>query len=193
MKNCLLCDSKLKLTASWQQIIHGEKTKSICTNCRELFEKSQMPNSLYRYNEAMKKYLHQLKFLQDCRLTIVFAKELQQAIKRYEVDIIMPIPMHVKRLRQRTFAHVDELLKSANLPFEHLLEKTTTERQSDKNKQQRLQMENLFRLKPTVEIAGKRILIVDDLWTTGTTIQHATKILQQAQVKSVHYLTLIKG
>ena len=60
---------------------------------------------------------------------------------------IVPIPMHPEKKIERTFAHIDELLKSANIPFTHLLEKTETEAMGEKSKQQRLAMDPLFTIK----------------------------------------------
>ena len=65
--------------------------------------------------------------------------------------------MHPEKRIQRTFAHVDELLKSARIPFTHLLEKTGTEAMGEKSKQQRLAMEPLFTLKPGTTITTRNL------------------------------------
>ena len=78
----------------------------------------------------MREYLHQFKFLQDVLLAGVFANELRTHLKGN--PIIVPIPMHPEKKIQRTFAHVDELLKSARIPYTHLLEKMDTEAMGEK-------------------------------------------------------------
>ena len=52
--------------------------------------------------------------------------------------------MHPLKQQERTFSHTDELLKAAHIPFIQLLEKTTTETQSSKNREQRIQAAPLF-------------------------------------------------
>ena len=98
----------------------------------------------------MREYLHQYKFLQDVALASVFANELRTILKGNAT--IVPIPMHPEKKIQRTFAHVDELLKSARIPFTHLLEKTETEAMGEKSKAERLAMEPLFTLKPGITV-----------------------------------------
>lgn len=193
MTHCVLCERLLIHQSSWQRFLFGGKKDTICPKCRAEFEKTDAKNSLYQYNEAMKKYIHHYKFLKDIRLATVFADELAIAIKQYDVDVVMPIPMHEQREKERSFAHVDEYLKVANIRYEHLLSKTTSVRQSGKNKEQRLNSSPLFKMKSAVDLSNKKILIVDDLYTTGTTIKHATRILHEANALSVEYFTLIKG
>ena len=147
--------------------------------------------SLYTYNEAMREYLHQFKFLQDVALASVFANELRTLLKGNAT--IVPIPMHPEKRIQRTFAHVDELLKSARIPFTHLLEKTGTEAMGEKSRAQRLAMEPLFTVKPGTAIQPGTYILVDDIYTTGTTLRHAATVLKEAGATRVEAVTLIRA
>lgn len=101
--------------------------------------------------------------------------------------------MHPLKQQERTFSHTDELLKAAHIPFIQLLEKTTTETQSSKNREQRIQAAPLFRLKEGAQVEHKNYLLFDDIKTTGTTLQHAEHVLMQSGAKNVQYFTLIEG
>lgn len=190
--HCLLCSQLLKTSISWKTLLTKQFTPTICTLCSARFEQSQSVTAIYQYNEAMKVYLHQFKFLQDIALAKVFRQELYARFNK-EKAIILPIPMHPIKQQERTFSHTDELLKAANIPFIQLLEKTTTETQGSKNREQRLRATPLFRLKARANVEHKDYLLFDDIKATGTTLQHAAEVLMQAGAKNVQYFTLIQG
>jgi len=190
--HCLLCSQLLKTSISWKTLLTKQFTPTICTSCSARFEQSQSVTAIYQYNEAMKVYLHQFKFLQDIALAKVFRQELYARFNK-EKAIILPIPMHPIKQQERTFSHTDELLKAANIPFIQLLEKTTTETQGSKNREQRLRATPLFRLKVRANVEHKDYLLFDDIKATGTTLQHAAEVLMQAGAKNVQYFTLIEG
>ncbi len=190
--HCLLCSQLLKTSISWKTLLTKQFTPTICTSCSARFEQSQSVTAIYQYNEAMKVYLHQFKFLQDIALAKVFRQELYARFTK-EKAIILPIPMHPIKQQERTFSHTDELLKAANIPFIQLLEKTTTETQGSKNREQRLRATPLFRLKARANVEHKDYLLFDDIKATGTTLQHAAEVLMQAGAKNVQYFTLIEG
>jgi len=190
--HCLLCSQLLKTSISWTTLLTKQFTPTICTSCSARFEQSQSVTAIYQYNEAMKVYLHQFKFLPDIALAKVFRQELYARFNK-EKAIILPIPMHPIKQQERTFSHTDELLKAANIPFIQLLEKTTTETQGSKNREQRLRATPLFRLKVRANVEHKDYLLFDDIKATGTTLQHAAEVLMQAGAKNVQYFTLIEG
>lgn len=189
---CLICSQLLKASVTWKSLLIKQFTPTICTRCTARFEQSQSVTALYQYNEAMKDYLHQFKFLQDVALAKVFRQELYARFNK-EKAMILPIPMHPLKQQERTFSHTNELLKAADIPYIQLLEKTTTETQGSKNREQRLRAAPLFRLKEGANVEHKDYLLFDDIKTTGTTLQHAANVLMQAGAKNVQYFTLIEG
>ncbi|WP_336497143.1 ComF family protein [Psychrobacillus sp. FJAT-51614] len=146
--------------------------------------------SLYSYNEVMQSYLHQYKFLQDVALAQVFAEELRHLFEKKE-GIVVPIPMYPEKLLLRTFAQVDELLNSAAVPFQHLLAKTAASEQGKKSKKERLEASPLFEV--TGKITAQTFILFDDIYTTGTTMHHAAKVLKNFGATRIEAITLIKG
>ena len=191
--DCLLCGAPLIEQVSWLTLIQRFPT-TICLKCEQKFSPFQNEQSdhrsLYHYNEAMKDYLHRYKFMYDVVLAKVFQKQLHNVFKQ-EQRIVVPIPMHPQKLVERTFSHIDELLIAANIPYKHLLEKTTIDTQSKKTRGERINTPQLFRV--TRKIDPKHYVVFDDIYTTGTTIEHAKKALVEAGAKSVTSLTLIRG
>lgn len=195
--HCLLCERELMQSFGWKELLLKTLPKTICQRCEQCFQPVEQQQeedviSLYHYNEAMKDFLHRYKFLHDVVLAHVFNQVLHERLKREKRSII-PIPMHPENLVKRTFAHIDELLKAANIPFEHHLRKLSNEQQFSKTRDQRLQTPQLFDVITPEGIRGEDLLVIDDIYTTGTTLAHAKKALMQAGAKSVHGLTLIRG
>ncbi|QCR31488.1 ComF family protein [Lysinibacillus sp. SGAir0095] len=196
---CLLCNSPLDEPATWITFLTNQFPRTICLLCEEKFEpyeaaeRTEIPSiSLYKYNDQMKDYLHRYKFMHDVILAKVFRLQIQQYLSKKK-EIIVPIPMHQEKLRERTFSQVDELLKEAKIPFKHFLEKTTTESQAEKTREERINAPQIFALKTNQDIQNKEIILVDDIYTTGTTMKHAKRILLEAGAESVTAFTLIRG
>ncbi|WP_252502376.1 ComF family protein [Sporosarcina sp. Marseille-Q4943] len=198
---CLLCEQKLETTPSWQSLLAIEKTPLICEDCSKSFGRVDIKEagdvvdhvtSIYTYNEPMREYLHQYKFLQDVALAGVFANELRGELARKDA-IIIPIPMHPQKKIERTFAHIEEILTAARISFKDLLIKTNTEVMGEKTREERLSMRNLFSIKPGSDIQNTTYILVDDIYTTGTTLRHAATILKEAGASRVEAVTLIRA
>ena len=194
---CLLCNSPLDEPITWKTLLTNQFPRTICTNCEEKFEPYEATDitdliSLYKYNDQMKDYLHRYKFMHDVLLAKVFRHQISQHLAKKK-EIIVPIPMHPEKLKKRTFSHVDELLNEANIPFKHFLEKITPESQAEKTREQRINAPQIFALNQNQDLHDKEIILVDDIYTTGTTIHHAKRIILEAGAKSVTAFTLIRG
>ncbi|MEK4228419.1 ComF family protein [Solibacillus sp. FSL H8-0538] len=195
--NCLLCGRELQGVISWTAIFSKQLPQTICTRCEGRFtkivdQKEVGVVSLYEYNDAMKDYLHRYKFMHDIVLAKVFNRELNKQLV-HQAATIIPVPMHEDNLNNRTFAHLDELLHAAKLPFEQLLYKTTTETQVGKTREQRICSEQLFQVIDNRKIINNNFIIVDDIYTTGTTMAHAKRALLEAGAQAVEGFTLIRG
>lgn len=193
MKTCMFCDQPLVQQSSFTQFLFGTADKCCCLRCEMQIEYTTQPNAIYFYNDFMKQALYQFKFLKDIRVAIFFAQALKKKINTMEYDQIIPIPMHPVMEVKRTFSQIDAVLQEAQLPFIHALIKTTTAQQSKKTYEERVSSACFFDVLPNVDIQGKSILLVDDVITTGTTIQHAKKILLELGAKSVKEVIFISG
>ena len=200
MNPCLLCMKSIQEIPSWHSFFNLEKNQSLCIDCSKRFIRADIKeegtvldevHSLYEYDEAMRDWLHQYKFLQDIALAQVFATDIRKAFGKE--DVIVPIPMHAERAKLRTFSHVETLLEVAKKPYRQLLEKTNTSVMGEKSKQERLAMDNLFQLKPEAKIEPITYRLVDDIYTTGTTLRQAAALLKQAGAARVEAVTLIRS
>ena len=168
-KNCYYCQKKIK---------KGKK----CVDCK-MWERKN-PNfqlkhqSLFVYNDKMKAYFQRYKFVGDVKMSKVFAKEIQQELEPFVKQgyLIVPIPLSKERLLERGFNQVESLLVESDIPFQTLLSKKMGGKcQSEKNKEERINTEQPFLVKKQYKtsLKNQKIVIVDDVYTTGRTILHA--------------------
>ena len=116
-----------------------------------------------------------------------------------EADIVIPVPLHPSRLRQREFNQslllADQVATHAGLPlsFTNLVRTTQSEPQHTLSRKERLNnLRQAFAVRQPESIAQKRILLIDDVFTTGTTVNECAKVLRKAGADAVFVLTLAR-
>lgn len=120
-------------------------------------------------------------------------------IKSLQVDAIVPIPLHKKRKVSRGFNQAEVLAcgigKKLNLPVmpEVMVRTKNTVAQKELNDKERQEnVKNAFKI-PSNEVKLKKVLLVDDIYTTGSTIDAAAKALKSKGVEKVYYVCLCTG
>ncbi|MDQ8767925.1 ComF family protein [Streptococcus ruminantium] len=221
MSNCLLCAQPLKTKTRFTESIFFSKPPSaVCSDCFASFVeiaehhclycyKSNCSNicrdcqywqaqgrtvshtALYEYNEAMASYFSQYKFQGDYILRKVFAKKLKMALSQYPDYTIVPIPLSSDRLAERGFNQVEGLLEAANIPYQSFLGKDDSERQSSKSRIERLKTDQVFYLLKESEVPDK-ILLFDDIYTTGATLQLAISLFLKIGRKEIKTFSLTR-
>lgn len=167
----------------------------LCTECNEwrsVYPWQLTHHALYRYDDAMKEFMQRYKFAGDYRLRQIFSSEFVSAISKCQVDMVVPIPVTEQTMRTRGFNQVEGLL--GNLPVNHLLKCRDKEKvaQSKKNRWERLASKQPFILINEAAVRRKRILLVDDIYTTGRTLYHAANLLYQAGAATVISISLAR-
>jgi len=130
----------------------------------------------------------------------LYFKSLERLPKILALDYVIPVPLYKKKEAKRGGNQLDQFgRRLAQFYHAHyhknILTKTrNTSSHSEKNKFQREQLNNYyFQLKNPEIIKGKCILIIDDLITTGNTIQAATQVIFQASCKKIHIMSIASG
>ncbi|UII55625.1 ComF family protein [Cytobacillus spongiae] len=147
--------------------------------------------SLYLYNDFLKELIARYKYRGDYILSKIFAKQLSSLLKGYE--LLVPIPLSEERLDERGFNQAEALIVQAGHTPAYLLTRTHSEKQSKKSREDRIHLEQVFRVERGVDVEGKRVLLVDDIYTTGSTLRHAGKVLREAGASQIHSITLARG
>ncbi|HEM3684312.1 TPA: ComF family protein [Streptococcus suis] len=219
MSNCLLCTQNLKTRQTFSEIIFFGKTQSgVCHDCLATFEKiaeqhcphcfksgeegsckdchywlrkgkSVSHTAIFQYNEAMAAYFSRYKFQGDYVLRKIFARELKKTLADFSDYTIVPIPLSQKRLEERGFNQVTGLLDAAKIPYKELLGKRDSKKQSSKSREERLETEQTFHLLVEKNLPEK-ILLIDDIYTTGATIQLAKSLFMKTGQKEIKTFSL---
>ncbi|MGT2800924.1 ComF family protein [Streptococcus marmotae] len=221
MTVCLLCQQALKKRILFSDLLLlRREQEGICSDCQEKFspiseihcptcfkegEEASCTDclywsnkglevsheSLYRYNEQMADYISRYKFIGDYLLRTVFATELRNYFKNKTDYTLVPIPISEKRMTERGFNQVTGLLSAAGVSFVELLQKEDTKKQSEKNRAERLASKQSFSILANVDVPEK-IILIDDIYTTGATIQLAKQILMKNGAKAVTSFSLAR-
>ncbi|MBM7577761.1 ComF family protein [Jeotgalibacillus terrae] len=146
-------------------------------------------HSIYEYNDSLKELIKRFKYNGDYALAGCFRQELIEHIKLYKKSIIIPLPVSSLRLKERGFNQTEALLECAGISYENLLKRIDTEiSQAKKQKAARHKGENPFQTEKVLN--GENILLIDDLYTTGTTIRRAASVLKKSGAGEVRSLTI---
>ncbi|MBS4219321.1 ComF family protein [Bacillus sp. FJAT-49711] len=149
--------------------------------------------SIYVYNHFLKDLIAQFKFRGDYELAKAFSPEISAQLKSLEYDLLVAIPLSDERLKERGFNQSEALARETGFITWDLLIRTHSEKQSKKSREERLLQQQVFDVKQPAMIPGKSILLIDDIYTTGSTLRQASKILKQAGAKQVRSLTIARG
>jgi ComF family protein len=180
------------------KLIHSlysdELACSVCQNTDRYFD---LCRSLFLYNKVSKRIVMRIK--RDADESVAKAC-VELLCEKYSgafgsADVIVPVPLHVTRLLKRGFNQTDIIAKHISkitgvaVNSNILRRKKRTESQHGKNIEER--MENVSCAFEVIsEISGIRILIVDDVITTGATLSECARILKEHGASCVYCATI---
>ena len=184
----------------------------LCGECLDSPKKFQIARSAGMYKYALMAVIHCFKYKGKIQLsrplgTLLFAAFVSFWDKM-NIDLIVPVPLHSKKLRMRgfnpSFLLVKDWVRIANflnvrLPdipvdINVLTRRRWTEPQTGLRRKERLaNIKNAFNITDGSKITGKRILIVDDVFTTGATVNECAKVLLKSGAGRVDVLTLARA
>lgn len=150
--------------------------------------------SLYEYNDYIKEVISKFKYRGDYALAHAFKSIIKRELASMNFDVLTPIPLSQERQYERGFNQAEALIVEAGYKPSHLLSRIHTEKQSKKSRSDRIHLPQVFQLDCEVQmiLKGKNILLVDDIYTTGSTLRHAAKVLLEHGARSVSSFTLAR-
>lgn len=102
------------------------------------------------------------------------------------------MPSFYKDDIRREFNHVIEAFDSLKLPYLHLIEKIDEYKQSDQKYKDRTNISKHLKVSDLEKVRNKKILLVDDVVTTGSTLKAAISLIKRGKPKDIKILTIAK-
>jgi ComF family protein len=153
-------------------------------------------------DQPLKSVLQRYKYNRDVGLAAPLARLLHQRcpLDVAEYDMLMPVPLHVTRLRWRGFNQALLLARRIARPSGGRVDPFSLERYRATQpqveldeKERRHNVARAFRVRKPAKVRDRRILLVDDVYTTGSTVNECSRVLLEAGARSVDILVLARA
>ena len=175
-----------------------------CANCAHRTIYFDAAVAAYRGRGIVRDVIHEFKYDRQIHLRHVVARWLGAALdderlRDVSLDVIVPVPLHPARQRERGFNQASLLAElfsaQTSIPSKPLLERiryTTTQTALDRSERME-NLHNAFRLRKNADVRGLRVLLIDDVLTTGSTLSECARVLKRAGAMSVHAATAARA
>jgi len=206
---CRRCSSRLpRIEGSRCEICSmpydGDLDTFVCLNCNGARFAFGFTVSAYRAAGDVRELIHRFKYgrarhlcrplgeLMACGLT-------DPRLSGFTPDALVPVPLHPVRERERGFNQsqllADELRHRIAIPVRALLRRSRyTRTQTEFTRNARMQnLRGAFNLVQNTEVEGKCLLLVDDVFTTGSTLHQCARVLVDAGAAEVNAITVARG
>src|SRR5437899_7085491 len=179
-------------------------TAFTCANCAHRTIYFDAAVAAYRGRGIVREVIHQFKYARQIHLRHLVARWLcaaldDERLRDCNFDLIVPVPLHPTRERERGFNQaslLSELLSAqTSIRSQRVLERvryTTTQTALDRSERME-NLHNAFRLRKNADVRGLRVLLIDDVLTTGSTLSECARVLKRAGAISVHAATAARA
>ena len=159
---------------------------------------------MYKYDGIIRERIIDYKFNEKSYLYKTFSQEIKSFDKIYNVfknyDMAIPVPIHNKRKLERGYNQTELILKDLYMGgtcvtknVNVLIKKINTKPQSMLDKKERgNNIKNAYAIKNAEKIMDKKILLLDDIYTTGNTVNECSRVLKQNGAKNIDVLVIAK-
>lgn len=206
-KVCEDCRKKLNYIQSPRCLKCGKPVENdeteVCYDCSKRKHAFERGVALWGYTDETRNSIYRFKY-QNCRVySKVYVEEmidsLGDIIKSWKCEAILPVPIHARKLRERGFNQAELLAKDLSeilgikMDAGILARNRYTKPQKELDDNERIKnLENAFIIQENV-VQYKRVLLVDDIYTTGATIDSCAKVLKEKGVEEVYVVCLCIG
>lgn len=203
---CVKCRNIMKYIESPYCLKCGKSLKDdlteLCVDCTDTAHVFDRGRALYEY-DSVKDAIYRLKYEKRREYAEFFGKELAmklgKEIRSWKADAIVPVPLHKDRERMRGYnqaALVARVLgKELNIPvYENFIQriKSTVPQKELIGKERQNNLKNAFKIGQN-DVKLKTIIVVDDVYTTGTTMDEIARCLKRAGIHRVYCVSLAVG
>ena len=193
-----------------QQLFHSLGKELTCPGCGRLMDEATLcydcirwkemesyfpvNQALYVYDEQAKEFMERYKFTGDCAVAFLIEEDLKRALKIYRKQgyTICPLPTSKQSLEKREFESVEYLLELSKIPYQQFFHHIGKgKKQSEKTREERMKLQQPFVVREEIQLPAK-VLLFDDIYTTGKTIRLAAKLLQEKGIEDIKLFTVFR-
>jgi ComF family protein len=206
---CPLCLSQMKYIASplcnrCGKPFHSEiVTDHLCGECLTRKKYLGCARSVGYYDGVLRKAIHLLKYKLKSNLAVplgnIMANQMHSFFSATEYHLILPVPLHPRRLRERGFNQALALARVIGKKYRINLDNYNLTRHRETKPQVGLSqharknnVKDAFSLLKRDRIIDKNVLLVDDVYTSGNTVEECAKVLVRAGAHKADVLTLAR-
>jgi ComF family protein len=179
----------------------GRGPDHCCAECLVQAPAFSAGKAVYQYGEAAAKAVIRLKYGRMTYLAPVLGETMVPLVRRLPTpDVVVPVPLHRKKLRKRGFnqsaliaGHLGRALGCSMATDAIIRQRWTTEQAGLTRAERKANLVGAFALWRVEGIAGKRVLVVDDVMTTGATLREVARVLKLGGAKKVVVVTFARA
>lgn len=184
----MICLEEIKIVTLSDYLL----IKSVCFNCRkqlvplnkEIIKKGFKVMVFYDYDEFIRKLIYRYKAQGDIALASIFLIKHHKYLLKYQDCIFIYPPSNQDENEKRGFIHIKEILDQAKVRNEEVFEKVKEYKQT--KSKDREQIKQVIRLKDIDKISQRKVVIFDDIITTGATIKACYELISHyCEVKAI--------
>lgn len=172
-----------------------------CRECRGKDLKFTKAVAVVRYSGSIRKIIKAFKFHAESSLAMPMAALMHQRMLESEIseaDLLIPVPLHDKRLRERGYNQSEllarEISRLCRIPYNKrclLRTKNTAPQSMLRKKERRLNPLGAF-MPGSADLTGKKILLIDDIMTTGSTVSECSRVCRAAGAAQINILVFAR-
>jgi len=176
----------------------------VCPRCGGQPSHFECAVTRYLSKSVVRDFIHRFKYEQQFHLRHPLANWLAETleddrIRAHPFDAFVPVPLHAARLRERDFNQAEVLAqllaRRSGIPVVNAIQRiryTTTQTRLERH--QRMEnLRNAFRVRHTASVQSRHLILVDDVFTTGSTVDECARVLRDAGAASVRVVTVARG
>jgi len=193
---CVLCGERLE----------SEFAEGLCGMCRRVEPRFARARAYGAYEGGLRGLIHLLKYDHVRPAARLLGRMLAKAVEDLRPDlgdtlpVVVPVPLHAARLRERGFNQSEEIARAAlrllpgfRMSTRVLVRQRATVSQIGLTRhQRRANLRGAFAVAAPEDIAARDVLLVDDVFTTGTTVSECARVLRRSGASRVFVATVAR-
>lgn len=200
---CEKCKNTLKFIQGNTCSICGKPInyEGICHDCLHYGHVFRQNVSTFEYDDAMKGLIARFKYFKERHLAAFFAEYMAISLEdmKWPIDVIVPVPLHKSKLDERGYNQAELLARELSYRFDIFMTKAlrrirNTPTQTALHREERINnVKGAFKIMYKETVMGKNVLLIDDILTTGATLDECARVLKDSGANEVYAGTIATG